>query len=266
MPLIASVGDIAGVVGAAIALVAIGVSVYLWLRGRQVKRLSYRLSSPPVVNIRSEAEDAITVLYEGQPVGDVRLLDLRVENTGNTEIREGDFQRPLSVALGEGATVLRFEVGGTAPSDLDPDVSIVEADLTIAPLLLNPGDWLEITALVSDLSEGDRLQGRVAGVARFSEPGVGSPRRWWEVGRHSAALSSAFVAVAAGTFVAGAVGLLVQGDKKTHSVVELKGGQPGICGDVIRTDSATIVVKQKDGGVLRTVPLADARAIRDNAC
>jgi hypothetical protein len=122
----------------AIGIVAIFVSVYLWWRSRVRKAISYRLSAPAVVNVRHEVGDEISVLFAGEPVRDVRLLSLRIANTGNGDIKTTDFEAPFSVILGVGARVLSQPiVGNTHPPDLRPQLSVTEDKLVIAPLLLN---------------------------------------------------------------------------------------------------------------------------------
>lgn len=152
-------------IGPAVGLIGIIVSVYLWRRGRPRKGLSYRLTALDVVSVHRTAKDRVSILYDGAPVRDVRIVDLRVANIGNEAIGAGDFEEPFSVALGEGAHVLSEPtVVRAEPNDLQPRASISGNKLIIAPLLLNPGDSFQISTLVSGLKEGDRLRARISGV------------------------------------------------------------------------------------------------------
>jgi hypothetical protein len=87
IPLASTVGDVATIAG---VVVAILVPTILWWRGRQRKGIAYRLTTPNLVSVRAEAEDRITILYGDNPVENVRLVDLRVESTGNQEILPED--------------------------------------------------------------------------------------------------------------------------------------------------------------------------------
>jgi hypothetical protein len=160
--------DIVPLLSVGVALAGLATTVYLWLRGRSLKRLTYQLSSTRVVSVREEAGDTISILYEGHAVGDVRLLTLRIKCAGNIPITADDFDRPLSVQLGEGAEVLRAEIAKSVPENLDPKYAVRGTVLEIAPLLLNPGDFFEATALVTDLSEAGSLDGRIKGVPRLT--------------------------------------------------------------------------------------------------
>ena len=56
-------------------------------------------------------------------------------------------------------------------------------------------------------------------------------------------------------------------DRFAHkqSRVVLTSGPP-LCGEILVNDAKTIVVKLKDTGKLRVLPLAHTRAIKDDAC
>jgi len=252
-------------IGPAIGVVGIAVSVYLWRRGRVRPALSYRLTSPPVVNVHREVEDRISVFYDKERVADARLLDLRVTNTGNVDISATDFEEPLSVALGTSARVLnRPRVGKTVPPELRPQVSVDRQDLVIAPLLLNAGDSFEVTVLVSELTHGDRLSlsARVAGVPKLINSGTESSQQ--QQTRSTVKTTQAYF-MAVVSVIAVVYSLFIGPAPNDHSIVVLASG-PRLCGDVLRVDANRIVVKLKDTGTLRSFSLAQTRAIRDKAC
>ncbi len=206
------------------------------------------------------------MFYDKERVTDARLLDLRVENSGNVAISTDAFEGPMSVPLGEVARVLnRPNVGKTVPPELRPQVSVDGQDLVIAPLLLNAGDSFEVTVLVSQLSDGNRLRARIAGVPKLIDTGTeSSEREQMDVTiRRPWVVLPALVGV-----VALGYSLAFREDPFAHkqSRVVLTSGPP-LCGEVLRTDDPkTIVVKLKDTGTLHTVPLARTKAITDDAC
>lgn len=125
-------------IGPAIGVVGIVVSVYLWRRGRARKALSYRLESSSVVSVHRDVGARISIYYDDERVTDVRLLNLRVANTGNADINAADFAEPLTVHLGDTTQVLTEpRVGKTAPPELAPQVRVDGTRLVVAPLLLN---------------------------------------------------------------------------------------------------------------------------------
>lgn len=259
--------DLTVLIDLAIGVVAIAVAIYLWRRGRVRPALSYRLLSARVVNVDQGVEDRISVLYDDKAVTDVRLLDLRVENTGTAAITADAFETPLSIALGEGARVLNQpSVGKTVPPELQPHVSVEGQDLVIAPLLLNAGDSFEVTALVSQLSDGNCLRARIAGVPKLINTGTGSAES--ERMNRTTTSPRSIVLPIVGMFIVLAIWIYAHvfvGEPRNHTRVVLTSGPP-LCGDVLHTDAKTLVVKLKDTGTLRTLPVAQIKAIRDDAC
>lgn len=170
--------ELLGIGGGVVAVVGVMITVYFGRRQRNRKILAYQVSSARVVSVRDEAADKITILYDEHPVGDVRLLTLQVKCAGNVPIASADFERPLTLLLGEKAQVLKSEVVKTAPEDLNPQYAIRDSTLEIEPLLLNPGDSLEMTALVSDLDNADHLDGRIVGINKFSKLATSLPTEW----------------------------------------------------------------------------------------
>jgi hypothetical protein len=270
--------DIPGwIATATIGIVGICVTVYLWWRSRAPKAISYRLTAPAVVSVQRGVEDQVSVLYAGEPVRDVRLLNLRIANTGNGDIKPEDFEVPFSVALGKGARVLSGPtVGNTNPSELRPELSLKEDRLVIAPLLLNgsrswrggEGDWFEVTSLVSQLSQGDRLTARIAGVPKILDAASSQSKT------ASPALDLVFVIVVLGVLLVAPVPPVLLSDlkialeggaTKTDSKVVLRAGD-SLCGDILRVGETTLVLKLQGSGTLRILPLKETRSIKDDAC
>jgi hypothetical protein len=165
-----ALGDGLGAAAVLVAIAGVVTTVVLFRRGRQRKAISYRLTTASVVSVRHEASDRITVLYDGMPVGDVRLVDLHIECSGNVAIASADFDHPFAVRFGVGAKVLSSAVSTKSPPDLDVRIGLDVGTLFIEPLLLNQGDSFGVTALVSDLTEGNRLDGHVAGGTEVHRP------------------------------------------------------------------------------------------------
>jgi hypothetical protein len=125
------------------------------------------------------------------------------------------------------------------------------------------GDYFEVTALVSQLSEGRRLTARIAGVPRLVDTAASQSRGAFVLAQ---APTEALVFLA--LLITGSVAVLHtlgRDDSKTDSRVVLKTGAP-LCGDVMRVDKATLLLKLKGSGVLRTLPLNGTRSIKEDAC
>ena len=94
---------------------------------------------------------------------------------------------------------------------------------------------------------------------------AGVPRRGWRaLFRRPAILIFPMVAMAIGSALP--IGLVVFGGlPHDHAKVVLTSG-PSLCGDVLRTDARTVVLKLAGSGALRSLPVTEVKAIKDKAC
>jgi hypothetical protein len=147
------------VVGVAAALIA--WLTYRSQRGR--KGLEYLvLSTQRLVDPRV-AED-LDVHFDGRPVDDPSLTVLRMVSTGERGIASETFESPLRITLEGASKVVHASVSAVRPSDLPVVLTTDSNRVSIEPLLLNPGDFIEILALADGQPTHVALDARIADV------------------------------------------------------------------------------------------------------
>ncbi len=152
-----------------LAIVAICVTLGLFLAGRRRKRLSYLLSDTRVLGVHEAVNPSrVQILFDGAPVTEVRLVIITVTNWGNEPIRVDDFERPLRFSWSEPSKILTADVMEVSPESLQPTIRAGVNEIVVDPLLLNPGDWLRIKTLID---QGSKLSvdARVVGVKRIAK-------------------------------------------------------------------------------------------------
>lgn len=153
---------------AILAAGAIGVSIFLYLKQRTRKALSYEMKVTELVNVHNEVRDQFRVFFGKEQVANACLLQLRLENTGNVPIPEADFERPLEIALAKDGSPLTVEVPSAEPPGLEPTAEIVDHAVRVHPLLLNPGDNLTVKVITRNFSEF-ALRYRIVGISRLTD-------------------------------------------------------------------------------------------------
>src|SRR5208283_2997382 len=137
-----------------LAIVAICVTILLFLVGRRRKGLSYLLSDTRVLGVHEAVNPSrVQILFDGAAVTEVRLLIITLNNSGNEPIRVDDFERPLRFSWPEPARILTAEVAEVSPEGLQPTINAGVDEIVIDPLLLNPGDWLRIKILINQATK-----------------------------------------------------------------------------------------------------------------
>ena len=174
-----------------LAIIAISITVLLFLIGRRRKSLSYIVSDTRVLGVHEAVNPSrVQILFDGKPVTDVRLVIITVNNSGNESIRADDFERALRFIWAEPARILTAEVVEVSPESLQPTLKTGANEIVLDPLLLNRGDSLRIKTLINQVGKLS-VDARVVGVKRIQKAVASSsalsPRRVLFIGVGGAA-------------------------------------------------------------------------------
>jgi hypothetical protein len=127
------------------------------------------LADVPVVSVRQEYGREIEVRYRGSVVEGLRVIEIEIANTGTRPLERSAFDSPLSIGFGP-AKVTDPLLIKSSPSSLKPVLRVGNGAVTVAPLLLNPGDTFAFRSFVVG-GETDpppiTVSGRVRGVSQI---------------------------------------------------------------------------------------------------
>jgi hypothetical protein len=157
-------------VGVVLAIIALLVTIVIFIVQRKKKRLSYQvISLTSLLGLKEEIAGKIKVLYEGNEVTNVHLFEIKLINTGNQPIASSDFERPICISFADVTTILTSEIYESNPKDIKGDLAVEGCSLAVKPLLLNPNDSLSIKTLISNFDGSFTVDGRIIGVRQITE-------------------------------------------------------------------------------------------------
>lgn len=157
-------------VGAAFALAAIIVAILVFWLQRRRKILSYEVVTlTPLLSVEEEIEGRVQILFDGSPIKDVHLIELRIINSGNVPIVTSDYEHPVNLSFGENAHILSAEVSKTDPENLQATANAENTKIILTPILLNSGDSITLKMLVSQFSGRLSVNGRIVGVKEIQK-------------------------------------------------------------------------------------------------
>jgi hypothetical protein len=155
--------------GFLLALVTIVVTIVIYMRQRQRKKVSYTvLSSVPLLSVKEEIKGNLQILFNGKPIQQVQLVEVKIINSGNIPIQKTDYEHPISLSFGKTAQILSAEVKEKIPRNIDATIGIKEGKIILEPTLLNGGDSVILKMLVT-MFEKVIVDGRIAGVKEIRE-------------------------------------------------------------------------------------------------
>ena len=131
-------------IGTSITVIAVVVSIIVYFKQKKRKRLSYEvISDTPLLTAEEETRNEIILMHKNEAVEKVKLIVLRLFNSGNVPIQSSDYEEPIIIRLGE-AQVLSAEVIKKTPNNLKATLIVQEGTVTLSPTLLNPSDSIKI--------------------------------------------------------------------------------------------------------------------------
>ena len=158
----------AGLIFAALAIYA---TYDVFNRSKPRKQLQIIVEATiPLVDINPEASDDITILYKNQPVDNVILLQIRLENTGNQPIVPDDYIEPVTFSFGPGSEIADLSITDMNPTNIGLVISKTsQYQAELAPVLLNPGDvamvrFALLAEKIDSVIEDFQIDGRIVGV------------------------------------------------------------------------------------------------------
>lgn len=158
------------VIATVIALLAIIVSILIYLKQRQRKALSYKiLTNTPLLGIEEKIKGKLQILFDDKPVEDVNLIEIIIINSGNIPILITGYEHPISLSFDEKTKILTSEVFKTNPKSLKATVKIEDSRIIVPPVLLNSKDSIILKTLVSQFKGKISVDGRIIGVKDIRE-------------------------------------------------------------------------------------------------
>lgn len=174
-----------GMFSLVLATLAIAASVWIYYKQKQHKLLTYQLeTNVKLVSVQRDHGENIKIFLDSEEVDDLRLLVIKVMNSGNAPIATGDYDAPGDHSIRfyfEPHTIIRYGVQQTSdPVGLPRDKIDLHADkqsVALLPLPLNPGEWVKIKVLTRGKAD-IKVHGHLTGgnIKQFIVP---RPRLGW---------------------------------------------------------------------------------------
>jgi len=148
-----------------ITIIAVFVIFFLQIRK---KTLTYTvLTNSEVVPGSRDGKSNIQIHYKGKVVHQVRLIEIRIKNSGGLPIKPEDYIEPLSLRL-PNSEILSSEVRDAQSLGAYIETeSSHRSEIVLSKTLLNPTDFFDVKVLLADGDADFSVIGRIVGVSRI---------------------------------------------------------------------------------------------------
>jgi hypothetical protein len=157
-------------IGAILAIFTLVLTIVIYVLQRNKKSLAYEIQvDTELLTVRESIAGKVQVLFDSKPVQNVRLVVMRIFNSGNIPITASDFEQPLFFTFDENTLILIGEVVQTIPPTLRPSFRFSDSEFILNPTLLNSGDTIVVRFLLSDYKQKIFANSRIMGVKDIKE-------------------------------------------------------------------------------------------------
>jgi len=148
-------------------IIIIAAFVIFFLQIRK-KTLTYTvLTNSDIFSVSDEDKSNIQILYKGKVVPKVRLVEVRIKNSGSLPIKPEDYIEPLRLQL-PNSRILSSEVmdAHSVGASIETKLSN-RSEIVLSKTLLNPTDFFDVKILFADGADDLAVVGRIVGVTKI---------------------------------------------------------------------------------------------------
>lgn len=143
-----------GVIIAILSLLAVIILGVIQIRSTQKPKKEikcFHLASTPLFTVDNRYKDDLSISYKGEKIDDATSVILRVDNSGQSAVKVDDFTRPITFQFAQDAKIINAVISDQKPSNINANISYEGNTnvIELTPLLMNSGDSIEISALIS---------------------------------------------------------------------------------------------------------------------
>jgi hypothetical protein len=122
------------------------------------------VSTVPLLEFDDKFKSQLQVSFQGKIVQDPTFVILRVYNSGKISITPSDFIRPIIFMFGAATEIINAEILETEPDNMGAKISVSKNSIELQPLLMNSGDSIDISTIVTSFDENVIIDGRVVDI------------------------------------------------------------------------------------------------------
>jgi hypothetical protein len=173
---------------AIIGIVAIFITILLYLKTRKRKSLTYEVVSEyPLISVDDEIKGKLQILFNGEAIENVHLLSIKFINDGNIPISAGDYERPLTINFEGESNLLSAEFVKGNPVNLIASLKVQNKIIELEPVLMNGSDFFLVKVLIGQYSGKFNIDTRIIGVKFIRRR---QPQTEWSLIKRNSALIS----------------------------------------------------------------------------
>ena len=139
-----------------LAIIFFITSTMLVLKLRKRKSLAYDMVTDSSLIVGEAIKPEVDILFRGEKVEDVHLLEVKIINDGNEHVKEEDYKKPITFEFNSDAEIMDMSAEKRSSSSIQISFNLQAQNVVeIIPNLLNKKDWFIAKFLLNKYKDLD---------------------------------------------------------------------------------------------------------------
>ena len=126
------------------------ISIILAFKLRKKKSLAYDIVTDSSLIVGEAIKPEVDILFRGEKVEDVHLLEVKIINNGNEHVKEEDYKKPITFEFNPDAEIMDMSAEKRSSDSIQISFNLKAQNMVeITPNLLNKKDWFIAKFLIN---------------------------------------------------------------------------------------------------------------------
>lgn len=148
-------------IGVALGFLALMVAILAYVRRQPTTKLEYLVQTNSAL-LPESLPETFSLTHHDLEIRDPSMTIIQIVNTGDKAITPQSFETDLVVRLTGVSKVISATCTARRPDDLTPAFLLQDDTAKLSPILINPGDMMQVQLLSSGLASEIDISGRVS--------------------------------------------------------------------------------------------------------
>ena len=132
------------------------ISIILAFKLRKKKSLAYDIVTDSSLIVGEAIKPEVDILFRGEKVEDVHLLEVKIINNGNEHVKEEDYKKPITFEFNSDTEIMDMSAEKRSSNSIQISFNLQAQNIVeITPNLLNKKDWFIAKFLLNKYRDFD---------------------------------------------------------------------------------------------------------------
>lgn len=157
-------------------LIPIAIAIATYVLNLETRSITYEITkSYQLINPTFIQNKNVSIYYKTRKIENLSLTSIVLKNSGNRPIKRTDFDSDIEIKVENNVHIYEASIINSSPNNIRSEIKTHNNKIIIAPMLLNPNDYITICIYSLDAIDRVQITGRIVGVRMIEQKHIQYP-------------------------------------------------------------------------------------------